>query len=89
MHTTKPIDKNIINSQAIKSKLIVTIEEHNILGGLGSAVSEVLTQMNDSPRQLILGIPDTYSKGGSYIFLKEKHRLIPSLIVEDILKNFQ
>ena len=45
--------------------------------------------IKNSPKMLFLGIKDTYSKGGSYNFLKEKHRLIPSLIVEDILKNFQ
>lgn len=88
MHTTKPIDKNIINSQAIKSKLIVTIEEHNILGGLGSAVSEVLTQMEGSPRQLILGIPDTYSKGGEYFFLKQKFGLTKEQISEKIINNY-
>ena len=38
---------------------------------------------------LRLGIKDNYTKGGSYNFLKEKHRLVPSLIVEDVLKNFK
>ena len=38
---------------------------------------------------LILGIKDNYSKGGSYNFLKEKHRLVPALIVEDVIKFFK
>ena len=39
--------------------------------------------------QLFLGIKDTYSKGGSYKFLQEKHRLTPTKIVDDILNNLQ
>ena len=86
MHTIKPIDKTAIE-EACNLKLIISVEEHNIIGGLGSAIAEHKSGLKKSPKQLFLGIKDTYSKGGSYNFLKEKHRLIPSLIVEDILKN--
>ena len=88
MHTIKPIDKVAIDN-SLNSKLIVSVEEHNIIGGLGSAIAEHKAKIKNSPKMLILGIKDTYSKGGSYNFLKEKHRLTPSLIVEDILKNLQ
>ena len=87
MHTIKPIDTDIINIACKESRLIVSIEEHNVIGGLGSAIAEHKTNIKDSPKMLTLGIKDTYSKGGSYNFLKEKHRLTPLLIVEDILKN--
>ena len=86
MHTIKPIDKAAV-SEACKSKLIVSVEEHNIIGGLGSAIAECKASLKESPRQLFLGIKDTYSKGGNYKFLQEKHRLIPEKIVEDILFN--
>ncbi len=86
MHTIKPIDTNAIRD-ACNSKLIVSIEEHNIIGGLGSAIAEYKSSLKESPKQLILGIKDTYSKGGSYKFLEEKHRLIPEKIVEDIVKK--
>ena len=89
MHTIKPIDFESIDLACKESDLIVSVEEHNIIGGLGSAIAEHKAKINNSPKMLILGIKDTYSKGGSYNFLKEKHRLIPSLIVEDILKNLQ
>ena len=56
-------------------------------GGLGSAIAECKASLKESPRQLFLGIKDTYSKGGNYKFLQEKHRLIPEKIVEDILFN--
>ena len=88
MHTIKPIDKTAIE-EACNSKLIVSVEEHNVIGGLGSAISEYKSSLKQSPRQLFLGIKDTYSKGGNYKFLKEKHRLTPEKIVEDILLNIR
>ena len=45
MHTVKPIDKNQIKESIMQAKLIVTVEEHNIIGGLGSAVSEVMSKL--------------------------------------------
>ena len=84
MHTIKPIDKLAVEN-ACNSKLIVSVEEHNVIGGLGSAIAEYKSSLKDSPRQLFLGIKDVYSKGGSYKFLQEKHRLTPTKIVDDIL----
>ena len=86
MHTIKPIDKIAIK-EACMSKLIVSVEEHNIIGGLGSAIAEYKSSLKNYPNQLILGINDTYSKGGNYKFLEEKHRLTPEKIVEDIVKK--
>ena len=86
MHTIKPID-TIAIKEASNSKLIVSIEEHNVIGGLGSAIAEYKSTLKESPRQLILGINDTYTKGGNYKFLAEKHRLTPEKIVEDIVKK--
>ena len=88
MHTIKPIDKLAIE-EACEAKLIVSIEEHNVIGGLGSAISEYKSSLKQSPKQLFLGIKDTYSKGGNYKFLKEKHRLTPEKIVEDIVLNIE
>ena len=86
MHTIKPIDKIAID-EACNSKLIVSVEEHNVIGGLGSAIAEYKSSLNKSPKQLILGIKDTYSKGGNYKFLGEKHRLTPEKLVEDIFSS--
>jgi transketolase len=87
MHTIKPIDKMAIE-EACNSKLIVSVEEHNIIGGLGSAIAEYKSSLKKSPKQLFLGIKDTYSKGGNYKFLQEKHRLTSNKIVEDILNSY-
>ncbi len=84
MHTIKPIDKEAIHEACEFSKIIVTIEEHNVIGGLGSAVAEYKSTIKNSPKQIILGIQDYYSKSGDYKFLKEKHRLTIDKLVEDI-----
>jgi transketolase len=89
MHTIKPIDRAAINKACNSSKLIVTVEEHNIIGGLGSAVAEYKSSIKDSPKQLTIGVDDIYSKGGSYKFLQEKHGLTPDKIVENVIKNFE
>ena len=86
MHTLKPIDKNAVK-EACNCSLIISVEEHNVIGGLGSAIAEYKSTLKKSPKQLFLGIKDTYGKGGDYKFLQEKHRLTPEKIVEDILLN--
>lgn len=85
MHTIKPIDIQKVNESAKDAKLIVTIEEHNIIGGLGSAIAECLAKIKHSPKHIFFGINDTYSKGGEYNYLKEKFGLTPSLISEKIM----
>ncbi len=87
MHTIKPVDKQAV-IEASKKKLIVTVEEHNILGGLGSAVAEVKAQIKNSPEQIFIGVNDIYDKGGEYVFLKEKHGLSSEKIVENIQQNY-
>ena len=88
MHTIKPIDKLAIEDSC-NSELIVSVEEHNVIGGLGSAIAEHKSSLKKSPKQLFLGIMDTYSKGGNYKFLQEKHRLTPDKIAEDILLHIK
>jgi transketolase len=89
MHTIKPLDKDAIKKACEKSKMIVSVEEHNIIGGLGSAIAEYKATLNNSPKQLTIGVDDIYSKGGSYKFLQEKHGLSPDKIVESVLKNLK
>ena len=63
IHTIKPIDKEMIIKCAKETKKLVSIEDHNIIGGLGSAISEVLTE--EYPAKLVcLGIHDTFGKSG-------------------------
>ena len=88
MHTIKPIDKMAIE-EACNSSLIVSVEEHNVIGGLGSAIAEHKSSLKRSPKQLLLGVKDIYTKGGDYKFLQDKHRLTPDKIVEDILLHIE
>ena len=63
VHTIKPIDKETIIKCAKETQKLISIEDHNIIGGLGSAISEVLT--DEYPCKLIrLGIKDTFGKSG-------------------------
>lgn len=89
MHTIKPIDKEAIKKACDRSKMIVSVEEHNIIGGLGSAISEYKATLDSSPKQLFIGVEDIYSKGGSYSFLKEKHGLTSDKIINNILDNLK
>ena len=63
VHTIKPIDKEMIIKCAKETKHLISIEDHNIIGGLGSAIAEVLTE--EYPAKLTrLGIKDTFGKSG-------------------------
>ncbi len=64
MHTIKPLDKEAVLQAVKDTRRIVTAENHNILGGLGSAVAEVITEGGKSCRLKRLGIPDTYASVG-------------------------
>ena len=88
IHTIKPIDKEAIR-KASNSKLIVSIEEHNIIGGLGSAIAEYNSTLINSPKQLFFGVNDSYTQSGSYKFLLEKHGLTPEKIAKNILDNLK
>ena len=89
MHTIKPIDESAIDYACNNSKLIVTVEEHNVIGGLGSAVSEHKSKISGSPKQLFLGVQDVYGKCGNYKFMLDKHRLTSQSIAEDIILNYK
>ena len=88
MHTIKPLDKNIITNVSETTKLIVTVEEHSIIGGLGSAVSQHLVTLNKSPRLEIIGLPDEYGNAGSYKDLLEHSGLTGDLIAKRIEKKY-
>jgi transketolase len=85
MHTVKPIDTAILD-QIAGDELVVTVEEHTIVGGLGSAVAEYYAPMKTKPRQLMLGINDFYPHPGHYEYLLEQCGLSPMLIAEKILE---
>lgn len=90
IHTIKPIDKEIIIKSAKECKLIFTAEDHNIIGGLGSAVSEVLIE--NFPAKLIrIGLPDVFGESGTPEALYKKFgfdSLSLASKIEDQIKAF-
>ncbi|MCI8641248.1 MAG: transketolase family protein [Clostridia bacterium] len=83
IHTIKPIDKEIIIKCAKETKKLISIEDHNIIGGLGTAISEVLT--TEFPARLTrLGIKDTFGKSGK----AEELMKYFGIVAEDIVKLF-
>lgn len=83
MHTVKPIDTLSID-EGLSSKLIVTVEEHSRIGGLGSAVAEYLASKVHKPAQMIFGLPDKYLHAGEYDWLIEQSELTPNCIYTKI-----
>ena len=89
MHTIKPLDTEVLDRYADSAKLWVSLEEHNIVGGLGSAIAEYKATLKSTPPQLFLGLPDAYGKVGSYEWLLEQYGLTAKAIeerVEEALK---
>jgi len=75
MHTIKPLDREAVERACRESSLLVTVEEHTIVGGLGSAVAEYKATLQNAPPLLFIGVPDTFCEVGSYPFLLQKYGL--------------
>lgn len=90
MHTIKPIDQKIIDDCLNNHKGIITLEEANTSGGLGSAVLEAFARLGDFPERFkMLGIEDTYEKkAGSQKYLRDSHGLNKENI-EHIILNWE
>lgn len=86
--TVKPIDKDVICACAKDFDLIVTCEEHNIVGGFGSAVAEVMAEMPVKRAHLMrIGMQDMYAtKVGSQAYLREQYGMSAKQIAEKIVK---
>ena len=74
IHTVKPIDKECIIKEARRTGAIVTVEEHSIYGGLGSAVAELVVENYPVPMRII-GVKDKFGESGEYHELLKKHGL--------------
>ena len=79
MHTINPIDRELIIKAAKETGAIVTAEEHNIIGGLGGAVAEVLTASCPVPMAFV-GVEDTFGHSGAPLELLKRFGLTPEHI---------
>ncbi len=84
MHTIKPIDKDIIIKSAKETKKLISIEDHNVIGGLGTAISEVLVE-NNLTGLLKMGINDEFGKSGKAEELMKYFKITAN----DIVKKFE
>ena len=83
IHTIKPIDKDLIVKEAEKTGKVVTVEEHSVIGGLGSAVCEVLSENHPLPVKRI-GVYDRFGESGPAVELLHKYKLDGEGIAEQV-----
>lgn len=88
MHTIKPLDTEAVLKAASETQLIVTAEEHSIIGGLGSAVAEVASEC--CPVKVVrVGIKDTFGESGTPQALLEKYGLTAEHLVKAVVENLK
>ena len=86
MHTIKPLDKKLVLKAAKETEVIITIEEHSIIGGLGGAVAETLIEEGCKVKFMRMGIKDIFCESGEPKDLLEKYELNEKYIVKNIQK---
>jgi transketolase len=89
MHTIKPLDTSVIDKAVRLSKLIVSVEEHSVIGGLGGSIAEYKTTLQSAPPQLVLGLPDLFGKISERRHLLETYGLTAKHIANKILKKLE
>lgn len=87
MHTLKPLDKNAVENACSKVALLVTVEEHGIIGGLGGAIAEYVAERGGAPRQLFIGLPHSFGKSGEYKYLLHKYGLTGEQIADTVMSS--
>ncbi len=85
IHTIKPIDADLIVKAAKECGRLVTVEEHSVIGGLGSAVCDVLCERQPAPVKKI-GVQDVFGESGPAVKLLEKYRLDGKGVYEQVLE---
>jgi transketolase len=88
MHTIKPLDYVALDKAIANSKLIITVEEHSVVGGLGGAVAEYKTAFAEAPPQLTLGLPDRFDVVGEHRYLLNYHGLTGLKLAEKIATEY-
>lgn len=83
IHTIKPIDEELIVAAAKETGKVVTVEEHSVIGGLGSAVCDVLSEKLPTP-VLKIGVMDTFGESGPAVELIKKYGLDADSICEKV-----
>lgn len=90
-HTIKPLDEELLQSVFSKFKVIVTLEEHSVIGGLGGGIAEWLADNHNQKGKLVrIGIPDKFmTVTGNQEYARQHFGLTPDLIIKKILKIYE
>lgn len=88
IHTIIPFDRKCVVKEKDK-KLIVSVEEHSVIGGLGSAIAEVLAEQTAHGQLVRIGTGDRYEAAGNYDYMLQVHRLTPEGIAETIANKIK
>lgn len=83
-HSLKPFDEATTQKIAKTAKLMVTVEDHSVIGGLGSCVADALSQMREHPPLMKLGIQDQFGESAEPHELYDKHGISAAKIVEQV-----
>lgn len=88
-HTVKPIDREVIEACTKNCDFIVTVEEHNIIGGLGGAVAEVMAESDGKAKLKRIGLHDAYcTRVGNQRYLREQYEMNTDAIVRKVRELF-
>lgn len=88
MHTIKPVDEITIKNAADKSRLLVTLEEHMCVGGIGSVVAEIVASQPHNCCLRAIGVTDEHPYVGDYDYLMKSYGLDKDSVVESIIKTW-
>lgn len=88
MHTIKPLDAGVIDRVCESAKLLVSVEEHGMIGGLGGAIAEYKCSKKTAPPQLILGAANRFGRAGDYKYMLSENELLPDQIARNILQKY-
>lgn len=89
MHTIKPVDKEGLSEIFARHSLVVTVEEHMVTGGMGSAVAEYRSTLSNGPRQVFLGFQNTFCQAGSQRYVWEQAGLTDTQLAERIAQEWE
>lgn len=88
MHTIKPLDTDAIDDALRDTKMLVTVEEHSIIGGLGSGVAEYKSSLSTMVPHIRIGLPDAFGVIGDYSYLLDYYGLTSAKIAEKIYEEY-
>ena len=82
--SVKPIDSNLIKEIANKVKVIVTVENHSVIGGLGGSIAEILAQMSHHAILKMVGVKDVFTESGKSLDVKNKYGVTAENLIKSI-----